>query len=349
MPFEPIRTERLILRRPVLADAEAAYQRRNLPEVARYQDWPLPYTREQAVASTAAGAAMDGPAVGEGWTITVVDAEAPKVILGDLYVELRWGGRTGYVGFTFHPDHWGKGYATEAARALVRHLFLDLGVHRVEATLHPDNVASARVLEACGLVFEGQTRESFWVGEECSDDRLYGVARPGWEAWRDRPRHRPEHVELAPVTADNCRAVAALVTHKSQERFVSPMLGSFRDALAPETLDGARLVPWPRAIVADGEVAGFLMAAEMTEAHPNPYLWRFLVDRIHQGRGVGSAALDLFEQRCRDQGATAIEVSWVEGPGSPSRMYRARGYEPSGKIEDGETHAVKRLDGTTYK
>ena len=41
--------------------------------------------------------------------------------------------------------------------------------------------------------------------------------------------------------------------------------------------------------------------------------------------------------------ATAIEVSWVEGPGSPSPMYRGRGYVPSGRIEDGETHAVKQL------
>ena len=85
------------------------------------------------------------------------------------------------------------------------------------------------------------------------------------------------------------------------------------------------------------------MASEITEAHPNPYLWRLLVDRMHQRRGVGSAALDLFEQRCQANGATAIEVSWVEEPGSPAPMYRARGYEPSGKVNDGEIHAVKQL------
>jgi len=101
MSFEPIRTERLILRRPRLADAEAAYQRRSLPEVARYQDWEMPYTMERAEKSMARTAAMDGPAVDQGWTITVVDAEAPDRILGDLAVQLRWGGRTGYFGYTF--------------------------------------------------------------------------------------------------------------------------------------------------------------------------------------------------------------------------------------------------------
>ncbi|MDY7101271.1 MAG: GNAT family N-acetyltransferase [Actinomycetota bacterium] len=343
MPFEPIRTERLVLRRPEPGDAEAAFVRRNLPEVARYQDWELPYTRERAEESTARAAAMDGPVDGEGWSITVVDAAQPDRILGDLYLGLRWGGRSATIGFTFHPDHWGRGYATEAAQALCDHLFDDLGVLRVEATLHPDNVASARVLEACGMVFEGLTRESFWVGDECSDDMFYGMTRADRDAWRNRPRRRPERVELVPVTADNRQAVASLVTHRSQERLVAPMLGNFREILAPPSLDGAPLVPWYRAIEADGEIVGFLLAAAITEAHDNPYLWRFLIDRMHQRRGVGSAALDRFEQWCRDEGARAIEVSWGQGPGSPEPLYRARGYEPSGKADGSEIHAVKKL------
>jgi RimJ/RimL family protein N-acetyltransferase len=341
--FEPIRTERLILRHPEPGDVDAAFERRNLAEVARYQDWELPYTREQAERSNAKAVAMDGPTDGEGWSITVVDAAAPERILGDLYVELKWGGRTGVIGYTFHPAHWGKGYATEASQALVEHLFTVIGVRRVEASLHPDNPPSARVLEACGMIFEGLTRESFWVGDECSDDLLYGMTRTDWEAWRDRPRHRPERVELVPVTADNRRAVGALATHKSQERFVSPMAGNFRDALVPPSLDGAPLVPWFRAIEADGELVGFVMGTEITDTHPNPYLWRLLVDRMHQRRGIGSAALDLFEQRCRDLGASAVEVSWSEGPGSPAPMYLARGYVPSGKADGQEIHAVKPL------
>ena len=343
MPFEPIRTERLILRPPRLSDAAAAYERRRLPEVARYQDWEMPYTLERAEKSMARTAAMDGPVDGKGWTITVVDAEAPDRILGDLAVELRWGGRTGFFGYTFHPDHWGRGYATEAAQAIVRYLFTDPAVSRIESSLHPDNPPSARVLEACGLIYEGLTRQSFWVGDECSDDILYGMTRADWDAWCNRPRHLPDQVELVPVTAGNRRAVGDLATHKSQERFVSPMLGNFRDALAPPSRGRATLVPWYRAIEADGEIVGFIMASEMTETHANPYLWRFLIDRMHQRRGIGSAALDQFERWCRDQGATAIEVSWAEGPGSPAPLYLARGYEPSGKVDDGEIHAVKQL------
>lgn len=343
MRFETIRTERLIIRAPEVGDAEAAYQRRNLPEVARYQDWELPYTREQAQRRTAAAAAMDGPADGEDWAVTVVDAEDPGKILGDVYIGIRWGGRSAVIGYTFHPDHWGRGYATEATWAVVHYLFTDFGVTRIEASAHPDNPSSLRVMEACGLLYEGLARRSFWVGDECSDEISYGMTRADWDGWRNRPRSRPDRVELVPVTPDNQRVVGNLTTHKSQERFVSPMLGNFRDALIPPVYETAPVVPWYRAIKADGEIVGFIMAAEMSGQNPNPYLWRFLIDRLHQGRGIGSAALDRFEQWCREQGATAIDVSWGEGPGSPAAMYRARGYEPSGDIEDGEIHAVKQL------
>ena len=341
--FEAIRTERLILRPPRLSDAEAAYQRRSLPEVARYQDWEMPYTRERAERSMARTASMEGPVADEGWTITVVEADAPDTILGDLAVELRWGGRSGFFGYTFHPDYWGRGYATEAAQALVRYLFTEVGVGRIESSLHPDNVPSARVLEACGLIFEGQTHQSFWVGDECSDDMLYGMTRADWEAWCNRPRHRPRRVELVPVTADNRRAVGDLVTHKSQERFVSPMLGNFRDALVPPSVDGATLVPWYRAIEADGEIVGFIMAAEMTRA-PSPSVPVAVPGRPDapgSGRRLG-----------RSRPVRAL----VPGPGRDRRRgvvdrgtrfagahLPCRGYEPSGRLDDGETHAVKRL------
>jgi RimJ/RimL family protein N-acetyltransferase len=341
--FEPIHTERLILRRCRLSDAQAAFERCNLPEVALYQDWEMPYTLERAERRMSELEAMDGPTDDKGWSLTVVDAVDPTQILGSLYVGITWGGRSALLGYTFHPDYWGRGYATEATEAMIRYLFDEFGVTRIESSAHPDNPASLRVMEACGLVYEGLTRQSFWVGAECSDDILYGMPRPDWEAWCNRVRRRPERVELVPVTVDNRRTVGNLVTHKSQERFVSTMLGNFRDALVPPVENGGTLVPWYRAIEADGEIVGFIMASETTEHHAIPYLGRFLIDRMHQQRGIGSAALDLFEQWCRGQGAAAIEVSWSEGPGSPGPIYLARGYEPSGKIEDGEIHAVKQL------
>ena len=227
---------------------------------------------------------------------------------------------------------------------MIDYLFTDFGVTRIESSAHPDNTASLRVMESCGLVFEGLTRQSFWVGDECSDDILYGMPRADWDTWRSRPRHRPDRVALVELTADNAAAVGRLSTHKSQERFVAPMGVIFRHALAPPVRDGRPVTPWSRAIEADGEIVGFLLAVEPSDSVPRPYLWQLLVDRRQQDRGIGSAALDAFEDRCRQWGTEAVETAWSEGPGSPGPFYLARGYEPTGEAEGDAVAARKQLD-----
>jgi RimJ/RimL family protein N-acetyltransferase len=226
---------------------------------------------------------------------------------------------------------------------LVEYLFEGLGVTRVFGMLHPENVASAMVLERTGLLFEGHTRSSYWVGDEVSDDWIYGMTRADWETWRDRPRDPPETVSLIEVTTENEGKVSKLVTHKTQEAFVAPMCWSFADALFPEVVDGAPVVPWMRAVIADEEIAGFVMLALRTDHHPEPYLWRLLIDRRHQRRGIGGRALDLVSEECRGMGDSTLLTSWVEGKGSPRPFYLRHGFEPTGKIVDEETEARKQL------
>ena len=145
---------------------------------------------------------MDGPTDGEWWMLTIADAD-DSTVLGDLVVHLTWQGRTAEVGYTLARHAWGKGYAVEAATELVRYLFDDLGVTRIEAMLHPDNPASAMVLERVGMIFEGHTKLSFWLGDDNSDDWIYGMTRADWDAWRTRPLAHPDTVGLVEITAEN--------------------------------------------------------------------------------------------------------------------------------------------------
>jgi RimJ/RimL family protein N-acetyltransferase len=340
--FLPLRTDRLVIRSFAAEDAQGLWERRNDPEVARYQNWVVPFPREAAEALVEELLVMDGPTDGEWWMAIVADAASGEVY-GDLALHLGSQGRIAEVGYTFGVRHWGKGYAAEAVQGLVDHLFDQVGVTRVFGMLHPDNRSSAMLLERVGFVFEGHTRLSFWLGDENSDDHIYGLIRSDWEAWRSRLRTPPSDLRLVPVTLDNERAVLGLRTHKTQEAFVAPMLYSFADALFPEVVDLAPVVPWMRAIEADGKVVGFIMVALTTEHHPEPFLWRLLIDRMHQRRGVASRALDLLEHELRAMGDTTMLVSWVEGKGSPDRFYLARGFEPTGAIVDGEIEARKRL------
>ncbi|HSM43417.1 MAG TPA: GNAT family N-acetyltransferase [Acidimicrobiia bacterium] len=340
--FSPIETERLIIRAMASEDATALQRRRNTPEVAVFQDWAVPSTLEDARDVVASMSAMDGPEEDEWWMATVAESASGDVV-GDLAVRLTRQGRTAEIGYNLDPEHWGHGYAVESVRALLGWLFEVVAVSRVEAHLHPENRASAMVLERNGFLWEGETRLSHWVGDEVSDDWIYGLVRSDWVAWNGRPTDPPAEVSLVAVEPANGRDVLALKTHKTQEEFVAPMGPSFADALFPEFVDGAPLVPWTRVVVADGEYAGFVMLALSTEHHSEPYLWRLLIDRMHQRRGIGGRVLDLVAEHCRESGDTTLVTSWVEGKGSPAPFYLSHGFVPTGRIVDGETEARKSL------
>jgi RimJ/RimL family protein N-acetyltransferase len=335
--FPVLRTSRLVIRPVRPEDVDPLFDRRNDPAVAELQAWVTPYPRERAEEVLTEVLALEGqPVDGQWFMATVVEAATGEVV-GDLVMHPTNELRTAEVGYSFSPPHWGKGYAAEALEAFVAWIVEALPVTRVSGSHHPDNRASAMVLERTGLLHEGHTRLSFWIGDDNSDDWIYGMTREQWEVWRDRPRTPPDDVRLVPVTHENKAAVLALRTHHSQRAFVAPMLDSFADALLPDLVDGAPLVPWMRAIEADGQSVGFVMLALTTPHHPEPYLWRLLVDRMHQRRGIGSRALALIADECRSMGDSTLLVSWAEGKGSPRPFYVTHGFAPTGRVVEGET------------
>jgi len=341
MAFAPIRTERLLLRAPRSDDADALFERRNHPDVASLQDWETPYSREKAENLIESCIEQGGPADEEWWMITIADPDDTEVI-GDLALHMGNGMRTAEVGYTLAREHWGQGYAVEALDALLDHLFETYPVTRIFGMLHPDNRASAQVLERTGFLFEGHTRLSYWIGDDNSDDWVYGLLRGDREAWNKRPRTRPAEVRLVEVAQDNVVEVLALATHKSQESFVAPMGKSLAQALVGYVEDDGTVVdPWYRAIAADGDLAGFVMVALRGEQEP--FLWRLLIDRMHQRRGVASMAMDLVEDEMRSRGHDSLLTSYHPGRGSPEPFYLARGYEPTGDMEGEEIVARKAL------
>ena len=336
--FQPLRTERLIVRPVQPDDVDALHERRNDPAVARLQAWATPYPRSRAESIVAETAAMDGPQEGTWWMATIVEAGSGQVV-GDLVVRMTNELRTAEVGYSIASAHWGRGYAREGLDGLIDWLLSALPITRLTGTLHPDNRASAMVLERTGFRFEGHTRASFWLEGENSDDWIYGMTPPERIQWKRRPREAPRDVQLVAVTQAIKESVLALRTHHSQEVFVAPVLRSFADALLPDIVDGAPLVPWLRAIEADGLPVGFVLLAQTSAAHPEPYLWRLLIDRMHQRRGIASRALGLITAQCAGWGARTLLVSWGEGTGSPRPFYLAHGFEPTGRVVHGETEA----------
>lgn len=88
-------------------------------------------------------------------------------------------GHEAEIGYELSPDHWGRGYATEAVAAILRFGFETLRIHRVAAWLVADNVASARVLEKNGLRLEGRLRDKEAFKGRYWDVLLYAAVKEG--------------------------------------------------------------------------------------------------------------------------------------------------------------------------
>jgi RimJ/RimL family protein N-acetyltransferase len=322
-----------------LADAPALAAYRDLPEIARYQSWSLPFTVEAARQMLNDQEDLDDlPA--QGWVQVAIE-HAEKVV-GDLAVHLTADAHVAEVGFTLAPPHHGKGFASEATAAIIDALFAHTDVHRIVASIDPANFASMRVIEHLGFRYEGTARRAELVRGEWVDDMRFALLRDDRAEWLARPMSC-QVVELVEITEHNLDATAALATHRYQQQFVAPMARSLGQALVPGMNGDHRVVPWMRAVQADGQIVGFMMLIEPSPGQPVPFLWRFLIDGHHQRRGVGERAIALLADHLRAAGHDALLLSFVEAPGGPQLFYERLGFVATGIIEHDETQARLRL------
>ncbi len=155
-------TERFWVRRWTLDDAEAAFAIYGDPEVWRYMGGG---SGDADVAQSRAGLERvlrryeEIPGLGL-WAI--VEKRMGEIVGSVELVPLE-GGPEIEVGYHLARKHWGRGIATEAARGAVTYGFEVLGLPRIVGVCYPENLASRRVLENCGLVFETRGEWYTWV------------------------------------------------------------------------------------------------------------------------------------------------------------------------------------------
>jgi len=115
LEFLPLRTRRLTMRAFTAADATTLAEYRNDPEVARYQDWDLPVSRQEAQAFVASQREVTGPVPGE-WVQIAVEHKGE--LAGDVAVGLDGRGGLATIGYTLRPDRQRLGIGREAVAAL---------------------------------------------------------------------------------------------------------------------------------------------------------------------------------------------------------------------------------------
>ncbi|MER5886630.1 GNAT family N-acetyltransferase [Streptomyces sp. NPDC001941] len=177
----PLATDRLTLRLFTTDDADDLYAYQSLPDVARYLYRP-PLDREECART------LERRAAGVAWTengdslaLAVCRTGEPGV-LGEVSLKLADArARQVEAGWTFHPDAGGRGYATEAARAVVSLAFDALGAHRVFARLDVLNTGSVGVCERLGMRREAHLVENDLDGERWGSEYVYATLAHEWK------------------------------------------------------------------------------------------------------------------------------------------------------------------------
>jgi RimJ/RimL family protein N-acetyltransferase len=181
-PTYPIETERLLLRPYEREDFDALLAIQSRGDVVRYlYEDPLSNDEVRALLDRRMARTSLSD---EGDTLSVaVVLRTTGEMIGDCM--LHWGSRQhqqGEIGFVFHPDHHGRGYATEAARTLVDYGFEEVGFHRIIGRLEARNTASARVLEKLGMRREALMIENEFVKGEWQSEIVYAILEREWRA-----------------------------------------------------------------------------------------------------------------------------------------------------------------------
>jgi ribosomal-protein-alanine N-acetyltransferase len=157
-----LETERLVLRWFTLDDIEVFHELGSNPEIIRYVG-NQPFASLDAARETMVAAPLrDYATYGYGrfacvWKQTgaVVGSCGPKFLPESQEVDL---------GYRFLPSFWGMGLATESALATIDYARGELGLRRLVGWVHPDNVASARVLTKLRFLFERTTTTASFPG-----------------------------------------------------------------------------------------------------------------------------------------------------------------------------------------
>ena len=169
-----IEADRVLIRELSESDWVRIQEYASDEKVVRYETWgPNSENQTKEFLSSAIKASQESPRQVFELAVILRDTDA---LIGTCGIRIQdKTNRAGDIGYTLRKDHWGQGLGTEVAQALIQFGFSQLKLHRIWATCHVNNKASARVLEKAGMQREGMLRKNILQRGEWRDSYLYAV------------------------------------------------------------------------------------------------------------------------------------------------------------------------------
>lgn len=172
IPVLTTESGRFILRPFTLDDAPNVYRYLSDPRIAATTTVEHPYP--EGAAERWIARHQESAQAGDSIAWAIVRTEDSH-LLGVISLYLTPAHRRGELGYWLGVPHWGEGIMSEAARRVVAYGFASLGLHRIEAQCLPTNTGSARVMEKCGMRFEGVLRGHTLTKGEFVDLASYAI------------------------------------------------------------------------------------------------------------------------------------------------------------------------------
>ncbi|GAB3815530.1 hypothetical protein GCM10028895_09720 [Pontibacter rugosus] len=165
-----------------LSDLNDVHALHALPETDEFNTLGIPEDIEQTKQILQSWIAASDAITNKAYTFSIRD-KGTKSFVG--LVALKLGSEKynrGEVWYKLHVAHWGKGYATEALKAVLKYGFEILELHRIEAGCAVANTASIRVLEKVGMAKEGRKRKVLPLKSGWSDNFEFAILEEDWNS-----------------------------------------------------------------------------------------------------------------------------------------------------------------------
>ena len=172
----PLETERLILRRFTLNDAQQAFDNwMSREKVTRYMTWQ-PYQNVEDVKGYIQYVigTYEKP---DAYYWAIEEKNSGQVIGSISVIWLNEEVESAEVGYCLSDDFWGRGMMPEALSAVIRYLFVTVGLNRIQAGHDVNNPNSGRVMEKCGMRYEGTLRQADRNNQGVCDTVLRAILR----------------------------------------------------------------------------------------------------------------------------------------------------------------------------
>jgi RimJ/RimL family protein N-acetyltransferase len=175
-------TERLLLREFTTQDCPAVFAYQSAPRYLRYSPWThrLPEQVKRLV-QVCIGWQHEQPRCKFQLAILL---QTTQQVIGTCGIRMATAhAQEAELGYALHPDHWGQGYATEAAQGMLAFGFQTLRLQWVWAECRPANTASVRVLERLGMRQQRCRRQHTFMKNRWWDSLVYAI---DWAEWQEQ-------------------------------------------------------------------------------------------------------------------------------------------------------------------